>query len=229
MDQSKDQDRPVIYDIISGEDVFDKAIESLKGDKRLIIGEKAEKEKLIQQYVKENTEAIIRNSYKIDVEDWFEEQKKELEEENREYDEIMTKIIGEWEGAIEIKNEFVLDKEIIGDKRLEKVEVAYVEVKESWHIPAIFQYGGWNGCPLPDVQCAVWKYWQEKYDAHIVGLASDTIEAAVNSPPINKEQALELAWQQFLFCDEIVSQWTESVNSLAGILLNSDKWYFWWD
>ena len=51
----------------------------------------------------------------------------------------------------------------------------------------------------------------------------------VARPPQTKEEALELARQQYLFCNDIVDQGVGDVESLAKTLLYSPVWYFWWD
>jgi hypothetical protein len=43
------------------------------------------------------------------------------------------------------------------------------------------------------------------------------------------DPGIVLAWEQFGFCGDIVWQGAGTVNSLAGTLMNSSFWYFWWD
>ncbi|WP_197277545.1 DUF4253 domain-containing protein [Bacillus sp. FJAT-27245] len=45
----------------------------------------------------------------------------------------------------------------------------------------------------------------------------------------HKKESVELAWEQFGFCSDIVWQGVGTVNALAGTLINSSTWYFWWD
>ena len=40
---------------------------------------------------------------------------------------------------------------------------------------------------------------------------------------------MALAWEQFLFCEDIVSQGVETISNLGATLLNSPYWFFWWD
>jgi len=112
---------------------------------------------------------------------------------------------------------------------LRKALVTQIPVEESWQIPAYVHFGGWNQCPDSTLQCALWRYWQEKYDAHIVSINHDTIEAFVGNPPQTREDALALAWEQFYYCEDAVIQGTDTVSALAAELLDSDKWFFWWD
>ncbi len=96
-------------------------------------------------------------------------------------------------------------------------------------IPAFLKFGNWNDCPAPETHCAIHRHWFEKYGAEIIGLSSDVIECRVAKPPIDKNEAMELAMQQFAYCYDIVEQGTETIANLAGSLVNSNNWYFWWD
>ena len=40
---------------------------------------------------------------------------------------------------------------------------------------------------------------------------------------------MDLAWEQYLYCQDIVVQGCETIANLAATLLNSPFWYFWWD
>jgi hypothetical protein len=51
----------------------------------------------------------------------------------------------------------------------------------------------------------------------------------VANPPTTKEDALKLAEEQFVYCEDIVTQGTETIENLAAGLINAKKWYFWWD
>ena len=56
----------------------------------------------------------------------------------------------------------------------------------------------------------------------------DTLEFAA-LPVKDKSAALGLALEQFAFCGDIIYQGTDTVGRLAGILMQSSVWYFWWD
>lgn len=114
-------------------------------------------------------------------------------------------------------------------KPLAAVLVAQISVSEPWEIPAKFKYGDWNECPKPEVHCALWRYWYKKFGAEIVGISHDVIEAKVSNPPKTKDEAMELAWAQYLYCNDIVDQGVETVANLAAILMGHENWYFWWD
>jgi Domain of unknown function (DUF4253) len=47
--------------------------------------------------------------------------------------------------------------------------------------------------------------------------------------PSTKEEALKLAQEQYWFCYDIVEQGVGTIENLAGGLMASSVWYFWWD
>ncbi|WP_444913404.1 DUF4253 domain-containing protein [Microbulbifer sp. PAAF003] len=83
-------------------------------------------------------------------------------------------------------------------------------------MPSHFKYGGWNECPEAELHCAIWKYWQEKYGTQIVELSNDVIEAHITNPHKTKEGAMQLAWEQYLYCYDIVDQNLETISNLGA-------------
>jgi hypothetical protein len=217
---------------------FKKAINALDGNPKLIVcGSKDNIE-----YIKEamsfselNPQDIIDASLKINVETWFRERMRyaqdELGMENNfdddEYDD--DEFEDESMDASRGKLSFTLATDILTGKPLTDLMGVEIVADECWHIPALFKYGGWNDCPEPEAQCAIWKYWQEKYGAKIVGISHDIIEAHVENPPKTPDEAMQLAMEQYLYCTDIVDQGVETVSNLAHLLLQQKVWYFWWD
>ena len=109
------------------------------------------------------------------------------------------------------------------------VTVALWPTTDGWAVPALMRYGGWNACPMLHVQVSLLRYWKEKYDAELVAIAGDVVELRVGKPPKTDAGALELAREQYSYCDDIVSQGTMSLERLAETLKNGTVWYFWWD
>jgi hypothetical protein len=110
-----------------------------------------------------------------------------------------------------------------------KIWTGLAKIEQSWMLPAITKYGGWNDCPAPPIHCAMMRYWQEKYGAEIVAMSGDVIECHVTRPPTTDETAMELAQEQYDYCPDIVDQGTGTMINLAATLMDSDHWYFWWD
>lgn len=106
--------------------------------------------------------------------------------------------------------------------------LAEIPTKNPWEVIRWIPFGGWNECPNPEDMMAVLQYWHEKYGAVPGCITSDTLELLVPQP-VNQEDALELAKEQYAFCQDIVDQGCGSIQSLAEELKHSTVWYFWWD
>jgi hypothetical protein len=111
----------------------------------------------------------------------------------------------------------------------EKVTIHFVPTAHTWQIPAYFLFGAVNECPLPQEHCAIWQYWQQKYDAEIIALDFSALEAKVKRLPFTWEEALELAQQQYYYCPDNVNQSPATLEAFAKYLQQSHYWHFWWD
>lgn len=162
----------------------------------------------------------------LDVEKWFSERRTQLEEDGCEFDESL---IGRWPGELYNKGSISLHLDPSTQNAKREVFIGIAPVANSWQIPSAVGYGGWNECPDSVAQSAVARRWSKAYDGEIVGLSFDTIEWEVCKPPTTQAEAMKLAWEQFLFCEDIVTQGIGTINKLAATLLNSPYWFFWWD
>lgn len=212
---------------------FEEAVSSVDESTRLIVcGDRAARDSHESNIrdATESPEQIIDVSMKIDVKAWFQEHREELVDELEEDPEsFWDELEGEWPETFSASDRFQLNRDILTGEYLKEVFGVRLAVKHSWEIPAHLYCGGWNECPEPEVQCAIWRHWEAKYGAKIVGVGTDVIEAHVTNPPKTREEAMELAWEQCLFCIDIVDQGTETVACLAAELLNRKIWFFWWD
>ncbi|HYE63363.1 MAG TPA: DUF4253 domain-containing protein [Phycisphaerales bacterium] len=93
----------------------------------------------------------------------------------------------------------------------------------------VIGYGGWNDCPTPAAQGAMMRRWLERYGAEPVAIGRDTVECVVKRPPMTEEGSMELAWEHFLYCQDIIEQDTDTVGNLAGMMKGCPWWFFWWD
>ena len=83
--------------------------------------------------------------------------------------------------------------------------------------------------PSASEHSALWRYWEQRYGAKVACIANDVIEFTVARPPQTRDEALALAKQQFIYCNDIVHQGVGSVEALAATILQANVWYFWWD
>jgi hypothetical protein len=96
-------------------------------------------------------------------------------------------------------------------------------------VPAHLQNGGWNEVPAACEQVAMLRYWHERYGARLRCFSDDVMEFDVARPPEDRAGGLALAREQFIFCPDLVEQGIGALRPLAAALVDSRRWYFWWD
>jgi Domain of unknown function (DUF4253) len=119
----------------------------------------------------------------------------------------------------------------LAGKRSGNVYIALLPTVDGWQIPAYLNFGGWNWCPAPDEHVCLLKHWQEEYGADLMGMTSTTIELCVRRPPTDRESAITLAWEHYVYCHETIGYdlVTNTLEDLAARLLNGSLWRCWWD
>ena len=178
-----------------------------------------------EEYDEAETKSMISAACRLNAEEWLAEREKQYAG-NEWFDR--DEILGDWVEPPRNRDTPYVLREGFGETK-ESIYLGVAEIEASWMLPALVGFGGWNECPMPEAHCAVLKYWQEKYAAEIITMTGDYIEFTVKNPPRTREDALQLAWQQYWYCSDIVEQGTQTVASLGALLLDSDLWFFWWD
>ena len=121
---------------------------------------------------------------------------------------------------------------VYGKKLYPELIIAKVPARHPWELPAWFPMGGFNSCPRPAEQVAVFKYWHEKYGAVPCVVTGANWEMGLTKPPLTDADAEALAEEHFAFCEDIVVQaapgW-DTIRARASTLKGSTTWYFWWD
>ena len=110
---------------------------------------------------------------------------------------------------------------------------------EPWTVPAYLRAQTHNDLPDAAVQCAVLRSWYRRFGAEVVYTNGVVYEFAVGRPPRDRNTAMELAREHYLFCpDRLIQACPDSLlfptpngtlESLAAMLIESSVWYFWWD
>lgn len=176
------------------------------------------------RYCQTSPDAIVEAARQIDTDELLARWKADNESlEDEEWD-----VVGEWPDMALPSTTFALPYDI-STKKPRTTVVALVAVADHTHIPAALGWGSWNACPAPEEHVAMMKRWSERYGAQLVGVSGDVVEMRVASPPTTQEAAIALANEEFLYCEDIVTQGTESISALGATLLNGSAWYFWWD
>jgi hypothetical protein len=200
---------------------------ALVGKCAFLIGDRESLERVEEQaeFNPPNLVETIQRAGEFDIDAWLADRKGEQDEV---LDDEAPDFIGEWPGELD-HGKMMLHTDVLTGKPRAEIFIATVSVEKSWQIPAALGYGGWNDCPDPIVHTAMARRWAERYDAELIGVSGDIMEWEVRKPPTTQAEAMELAWEQFLYCTDIVTQGVESISALGGILLNSPYWFFWWD
>lgn len=138
--------------------------------------------------------------------------------------------VGEWPepGAFEGPG-LTVASDIVTGKPFDRVHIVVLPTQDAAEAPAYLRYGNWNACPPPEVHVAILRLWQAQYGAELVGINQDTMNIRVARRPATREAALVLAREQYLYCEDIVTQGTEALGPLARILMDQKWWFFWWD
>lgn len=110
-----------------------------------------------------------------------------------------------------------------------RVRLSLISLQHPYEAPAYLSFGGWNDVPMPEVHVALMREWYQAYGAVPASITADVLECIVDRPPQTESQAYMLAVEQWLYCDDIVSQGTQSVRGLANEICQSPTWFFWWD
>lgn len=161
----------------------------------------------------------------IDANKWFLER---LNTEKESMGEYWNDLVAEIEkNPADALNRF-LGIEAYGTNKSEECIIAKLPTNEPWEVFAWLPFGGWNECPMPEEILWIAKYWYEKFGAIPAVMTRDILEFVVN-PVKDEKTAAMLALQQFAFCSDIVTQGVDTIGRLAGGLMDSSVWYFWWD
>ena len=114
-------------------------------------------------------------------------------------------------------------------KHLARWWMLLVPAAYDWEVPVQLGWGGFNECPPAEVHGAFLRRWSHRYDAELVAITSDTFELMVHRPPRDRDEAIELATEQYLYCPDIVEQGYGSIDAHAASLIGGATWFLWWD
>lgn len=137
--------------------------------------------------------------------------------------------VGEWPADVDATGGGLTVADNLDGKPLDKVHILILPTKEPAAAPAYLRWGGWNACPAPEYHVAALRDWHRRYGAVPVAMTGDVINVRVTRRPASRDEALSLAREQFLYCEDIVLQGTDTFAPLAAGLMHSDWWFFWWD
>lgn len=175
----------------------------------------------IEEYTNADRKAVLEKAKDIDVKNLLETR---LADVMPMEDDDVEDIAGEFSAA-DPTNYFLSLEEQVNKNAI----IAKIPTVRPWEVAAWVPMGGFTECPFSEEQVSVFKYWYEKYRAVPALVTHNEWELFVENPPTTQEESELLAWEHFGFCGDIVWQGAGRVNALAGTLINSSVWYFWWD
>ena len=179
---------------------------------------------------------IIERGSSLDSDGWLGDRAQQMYEE--QCDEVLDdeplealtdSILGQWQDDVLPNHNFRILHDYLSRKPFKTVAIALIPTQICWHVPAYLKFGNWNDCPAPEEHVCLMKRWHERYGAEVVGITEDTVEMRVANPPLNRNDALALAKEQYFYCYDIVEQGTQTLSILAATLLQGSVWFFWWD
>lgn len=170
----------------------------------------------------EDVAFLIANSLNIDPMRWFTQI---VTEEPTHYQAKE----GEWPTAFSEADELGTAQEYLSRDPDKELLIGLFAVSAPWEVLAHLGWGGFNDCPGPAEHCAVHRYWGSLYQTEIAVITRDLIRCLVGRPPATREASLKLAWEQFAYSPDIVTQGCSSIAALAAGILDAPDWYFWWD
>ncbi len=224
----KEFDLPFDYIVVHGSEALKTCMEIIKDTSKgvtpVILGGIDELSHLQDalEYNDSTPESIIKQSENVDIKEFLNNRYKEFP--------IDDDIMGEWPEDFEPDDDVLISTiDILTGEPLDEVYIALIPTLDSYKVPAYLKLGDWNEYPVQEEHIAFLKYWNEKYGARIIAATHDIIECIVDNPPKTKDEAINLAIEQYKYCFDIVVQGTQTINNLAANLLNRKLWYFWWD
>lgn len=171
-----------------------------------------------------NQEKML-GSEPINARKWFVDK---LTEEKNDFGEDWNDVVGTLEKNPEDKSNGFLGIVNYSTKKSEECILAKIPTEKPWGVFAWLPFGGWNECPMPEEILWIAKYWYETRGAIPAVMTRDVLEFSA-APVKNETDAMYLALEQFAFCNDIVFQGVDTIGRLAGMLMQSSAWYFWWD
>jgi hypothetical protein len=105
-----------------------------------------------------------------------------------------------------------------------------IRADEGYLVPGLLLWWGAANYDIgPADHVALLKHWHDRYGAELVALGSDMIELRVANPPVDPDEQLAVAEDQYWYCPDVVDQGVETVDALAIAQVASRRWVFWWD
>lgn len=137
--------------------------------------------------------------------------------------------VGDWPAKIAPAPDLSVIIDMKNGQPIQKSYIALIPTDDWTTIPAHLRWGGWNSCPAPEYHVAALRSWRDRYGVELVGLNRDTMNLKASRAPHARTEAMDLAREQYAYCNDIIDQGVETMSALAATLMVSSWWFFWWD
>jgi uncharacterized protein DUF4253 len=183
-----------------------------------------------------STAEILAESERVDLVRWQQERIGEelelLKEDAAEYGleeprDPFASVEGDWPEDATPYTGFKTARSNEAREPISPLPIALIPTPISWQVPAYLRFDA--GFISPAIHTAMARRWHEQYGAEVIGAFPDLMEMQVSQSPLTREDALELAKEQYNYCNDIVIQGTQTLQALAAGLLGGTAWFFWWD
>ena len=144
-------------------------------------------------------------------------------------DDAPQAVLGDWPESAPVGAGLTVPFDILTGQPYERVYIVVLPTQDPAEAPAYLRWGGWNECPAPEQHVAAFRSWRERYGVVPVAMAGDVLNLVATSRPSSRDEALDLAREQYAYCTDIVDQGVQTLSNLAATLSERDWWYFWWD
>ncbi len=174
-------------------------------------------------------DTLIKKAANFDIVKWLDEREAENKKVASEYGETWPPS-GEWPAEHRPMNASTVPYEILSPgKPKQTVIIALLPTDDVTTTAAYLKFGDWNACPSPEVHMAIARHWASSNGAVQISNTYEIIEFHIARPIETRDVAMRRAREQYLYCNDIVDQGTDTLEALASSLMGSAYWYFWWD
>ena len=112
----------------------------------------------------------------------------------------------------------------------EEALLVKIPTRNPWELAVWIPMGGFNECPDPMEQAAIFRYWYEQYGAvPALLMGHDLWELQLTRPPQSDADCEALAKEHYNFCPDISPPLGTTVREIASHLRGATVWQFWWD
>jgi hypothetical protein len=202
-----------------------RALDARGGGTPILHGSPVSYTRLVESYRSNpaGVEQLIAAARELDIQSWLNDSWGQVEEDRLSDPEVALE--GEWpDEAISVQSTLFTPQSHDGGF-LPEVNISQLPTAEHWLAPCYLKFGSWNACPAPEIHAALLLRWWRSNGARVRAITSDGVELEIQRPVADRDAALRIAKEHFVYC----SEGDQTIKERAADLIGSSFWYFWWD